>query len=134
MSARVTLTGRLGREPELRFTSDGKAVASFSMVTSRRVKDGDGWKDADATWWPVTCWDRLAEHVVNSLAKGDPVIVEGAAVERSWEDRDGSKRSRIEVRADHVGLDLRWQSNAPKPAASVGDPWESRSGDDVAPF
>lgn len=131
MSARITLLGRLGQDPELRFTPAGKAVTSFSLATSRRVKKGDEWEDTDTTWWQVSCWEQLAENTAEALRKGMAVIVEGSAVERSWEDRDGTKRSRIEVRADHVGVDLRWSSGSRRGQEQASaDPWASPGTDD----
>lgn len=106
MSAQVTIVGRLGRDPEISTTARGGIVCRFSVVTSRSRKTEQGWEDVDTTWWAVTAFDRLGEHVAASLAKGQRVIVVGRAVERSWE-KDGEKRSRVEVMADHVGPDLK---------------------------
>ncbi len=144
MSAQITLTGRVGREPELRFTSGGKAVLSMTVATSRRVKNGDKWEDTDTTWWPVTAWDQLAENTAEQITKGQAVIITGRAIERRWEEADGTKRSRIEVQADSIGPDLRWApgGSRAKPAddpwskpAATDDPWATKGySDDSAPF
>lgn len=101
----ITLTGNLAADPELRYLSDGKAVANFTVMVNRRTKQGNDWVDANVTGWRVSCWEQLAENVAERLTKGDPVVVQGTAEERSWE-QDGSTRYRIEVTARSVGLDL----------------------------
>lgn len=101
----ITLTGNLAADPELRYLSDGKAVTNFTVMVNRRVKQGNDWADANVTGWRVSCWEQLAENVAERLSKGDPVVVQGTAEERSWE-QDGSTRYRIEVTARSIGLDL----------------------------
>jgi len=101
----VTITGNLAADPELRYTQQGKAVTSITVMSSRRTKEGEQWVDVDTTPWKVTSWERLAENVAETLHKGDPVIVMGNAAENSWE-KDGQTYRRIEVTAKHVGLDL----------------------------
>lgn len=125
MSATITLVGRLTGDPELRFTQTGKPVARFTVVTSRRRKDGDQWVDVDTTFWPCTVWDQLAEHVAEHMLRGHAVIVTGQAYENSWE-KDGEKRSRIEVRVDAVGPNYRWppkQADHAKAPSAGEDPW-----------
>lgn len=100
MAGDVTLRGRLGRDPELRFTQTGKPVASLSVVTDRRQKDADGnWESVDTTWWRVTCWDQLAENVAETLTKGDAVIVVGMASLQEYEGKDGDTRQSLSVNA-----------------------------------
>lgn len=110
MSSTMTLTGRLTGAPELRFSPSGVAVAAFTIVTSRRVKDqatGD-WTDADTTFWECKAFKQLAENIVESLDKGMEVVAVGRAVQESWEDRQtGAKRSKIAVRIDCIGPSLR---------------------------
>lgn len=144
MSARITLNGRLTADPTLRFTPAGKAVVNFSVATSERFKDGDEWKDRNTTFWPVTAWDQLAENTAEQITKGQAVIITGRAIERRWEEADGTKRSRIEVQADSIGPDLRWApgGSRAKPAddpwskpAATDDPWATKGySDDSAPF
>ncbi|MFD8488684.1 single-stranded DNA-binding protein [Streptomyces sp. NPDC059712] len=106
----MTLTGRLTATPELRFSAQGVAVAAFTIVTSRRVKDqttGE-WSDADTTYWDCKAFKQLAENVCASLDKGMEVVAVGRAVQESWEDRQsGAKRSKIAVRVDAIGPSLR---------------------------
>jgi len=117
MSTLITVTGNLAADPELRYTGKGKAVSNFTVMTSRRVQQGDDWVDMDTTGWRVTAWDVMAEHVAESLRKGDPVIVQGWAAEKTWE-TDGQTNRRIELTARNVGFDLR---NRPMPSVEAAD-------------
>jgi single-strand DNA-binding protein len=108
-STSTTIVGNLTRDPELRFTTNAKAVCGFGLaVTPRRIIDGE-WTDGDTSFFNVTCWGQLAENVAASLQKGARVIVTGSLVQRSWEDKETqAKRSTIEVSADEVGPSLAW--------------------------
>lgn len=109
MSATITLTGRLGAEPEMRFTPSGMAVVKLSIVTSRRSKNEQTgeWADTDVTWWDCTGFKQLAENVASSLGKGMAVIATGRVVQENWEDKQtGQKRSKLAVRLDTIGPDL----------------------------
>lgn len=136
MSAPITLTGRLGADPELRFAQSGTPIASLRVVTDRRVKEGDEWKSVDTAWWQVTAFKQLAERIVERLHKGDPVVIIGRAKGREWEDaKTGEKRTALEVVADTVCLDLaRIRDAEPRPTAALksDDPWANQSED--APF
>lgn len=119
----ITVIGRLTRDPELRFTPSGKAVASFSVAASNRAKDGDEWVDKDTSFFDVTAWDRLGENIANEVGKGQEVVVYGQQKQRFWEDKEGNKRSSWEITATAVGLSMRWVESSPgnktvKPAAS----------------
>lgn len=109
MSTNLTIIGNLASDPELRFTTAGKAVASFTVISSKSKKNDDGtWESIDTTAWHVVAWDVLAENVTQSLTKGSPVVVVGSAVWKSWENKeDNEKRGRIEITAFNVGLDLK---------------------------
>lgn len=134
MSAPITLTGRLGGDPDIKFGSNGNAVAKFSVVTSSRRNVDGNWVDVDRTWWTVVCFKQLAERVGDTLRKGQAVIVVGDVKQVEWE-QDGQKRSRFEVTARTVGPDLRF--DAPginrETTAPVGDAWTLPSAD-AAPF
>lgn len=109
MSAQVTIIGRMVADPEVTFTQNGKALARFRVVSSKRTKTEAGvWEDSDTTFWPCTAWGQLAENMADSLTKGDQVIVYGQAVMSSWETKEGEKRERIEVTAFSVGQNLRF--------------------------
>lgn len=105
----LTIAGNLAADPELKFTPNGKAVASFTIISSKSVKKDDGtWENTDVTPWSVKCWNRMAENVCESLRKGMGVIIQGTATQVSWDDKTtGQKRSKIEVTAFNVGVDLK---------------------------
>ena len=73
----VTITGNLTDDPEVTFTPSGQAVCNFRLAVTPRVKDGDSWRDGDTSFFRITAWRQLAEHVGDSLSKGDRVIVPG---------------------------------------------------------
>ncbi|MDR0617412.1 MAG: single-stranded DNA-binding protein [Endomicrobium sp.] len=100
----VILVGRLTRDPDLRRTSTGKAVCSFDIAMSRRMKDSatGQWKDADPTFVPIIVWGDQAERCSERLKKGLPVHVEGRLQTNKWEGNDGVKRSRLEVVASRI--------------------------------
>jgi single-strand DNA-binding protein len=133
MSTNVTLTGTLGRDPELRFTPSGKPVVSLSVVTSKSVKTDDGkWENHEETWWKVSAWDQLAENIAESLRKGDPVIVVGRSFMEPYKDRDGNDRQVLKVNAFNVGVDLKRRqvsvSRVARDKAPVADdPWSGAS-------
>lgn len=104
----VTLVGNLARDPELRFTPSGQAVANFGLAVNRRWKENgsDEWKE-EVSFFDVTCWRELAENVSESLVKGSRAYVTGRLEQQSWE-KDGEKRSKVIVVADDVGPSLRW--------------------------
>lgn len=110
-STSVTVVGNVTRDPELRFTTNGKAVAGFGLaVTPRRLIDGE-WTDGETSFFNVTAWGSLGEHVAESCRKGTRVIVVGSLVQRSWEDKDTqAKRSTVEISADAIGPDLTWST------------------------
>lgn len=126
----VTIVGNLVDAPELRFTAQGKAVANFTVAESKRVKDGDGWKDGPSTFWRCSLWDTPAENMAESLTKGLRVIVVGEVAQRSFETNAGEKRSVFEVTATEVGPSLKWatakvdKTGKPK-AKPAEDPWGS---------
>lgn len=105
----VTLVGNTTREPELRFTNSGQAVASFGLAFNKRRRNERGeWEDADPAFFDIVCWGQLAENVAESVGKGARVVVTGRLDQRSWENQDGDRRSKVEVVADEVAPSLRW--------------------------
>lgn len=101
----ITLVGNLTRDPELKFTQSGKAQTRFSIAVNRRWQKNGEWEE-QVSYFDVTCWAVLAENVANGVVKGNRVIVAGRLEQRTWETKDGEKRSTVEVVADSVGLDL----------------------------
>lgn len=106
----VTISGRLTRDPELRFTASGLAQCTFSVAQNNRRKDGNEWVDGDTYFFDAICWRDLAENTAE-LAKGDLVVAVGRLQQRSWE-KDGERRSKIEIVADDVMLSRRWADKA----------------------
>ena len=102
---RVTLIGHLGRDPQLKHTSGGTAVANFTLATNDRYKDKDGnWQDR-TEWHNITCWARLAEIASEYLKKGRAVYVEGSLRTHSWDDKQsGQKRYQTYVSATDLVL------------------------------
>jgi single-strand DNA-binding protein len=99
---KVLLSGRLTRDPELRYTPSGVAVLTFSLALNRRYKDQSGeWKE-EVSFVNVVAWQRQAELASEYLKKGSAVYVEGRLQSRSWETSEGSKRSVLEVRAERL--------------------------------
>jgi len=105
----VTVIGNLTNDPELRFTPNGAAVASFTVASTPRTFDrqSNEWKDGDTLFLRCTVWRQAAENVAESLHKGTRVIVQGRLKQRSFETREGEKRTVVELEADEVGASLR---------------------------
>jgi single-strand DNA-binding protein len=131
----VTLTGNLTADPELKFTANGAAVANFRIAVTSRVRDGDTWRDGETSFFRVNAWRQLAEHVADSLAKGDRAVVVGRLKSRSWETPEGEQRSVVEVDADEVAPSLRFAVAKPQRAsrAKNGNGGKGEFADD-APF
>jgi single-strand DNA-binding protein len=106
----VTIIGNLTNDPELRFTPSGAAVASFTVASSSRVldKQTNEWKDGDTTFLRCNVWRQYAENVAESLQRGMRVIVNGRLKQRSYETKEGEKRTVYEVEVDDVGPALRY--------------------------
>ena len=105
----VTLVGNCTRDPELRFTSSGQAVATFGLAVNRRWQNRQTnvWEE-QVSFFDVTVWQQMAENVAETITKGTRVIVTGRLDQRSWETQDGDKRSKVEVVADEVAPSLRY--------------------------
>jgi len=105
----VTITGNATREPELRFTPSGQAVAGFGVAVNRRWQNRQTqeWEES-VSFFDVTAWAQLAENAAETVAKGTRVTVTGRLDQRSWETQDGDKRSKVEIVADDIAVSLRW--------------------------
>jgi len=106
----ITVVGNLTNDPELRFTPSGAAVASFTVASTPRTFDkaSNEWKDGDALFLRCSVWRQAAENVAESLQRGARVIVQGRLQQRSFETKEGEKRTVVEMQADEVGPSLKY--------------------------
>jgi single-strand DNA-binding protein len=147
----ITVIGNLTNDPELRFTPSGAAVASFTVASTPRMLDKatNEWKDGDALFLRCSVWRQAAENVAESLQRGARVVVTGRLKQRSFETKEGEKRTVVELDVDEVGPSLKYAtakvtkasrggggngyssgSGSPQSASSGGssgsdDPWAS---------
>jgi single-strand DNA-binding protein len=102
--AKVTLVGNLGRDAELRYTPSGAPLLDFSVATNERWNDRNGQTHEHTQWFRVTLWGRQAEVLKQYLVKGKQVFVDGTLRAREYEDREGQRRTSLDVRADNITL------------------------------
>jgi single-strand DNA-binding protein len=105
----VTVIGNVTRDPELRFTPSGQAIATFGLAVNRRWQNRQTqeWEE-QVSFFDITCWAQLGQNVADTLVKGSRAIITGRLEQRSWETDQGDKRSKVEIIADEVGPSLRW--------------------------
>jgi single-strand DNA-binding protein len=131
----LTVVGNLTDDPELRYTPSGAAVAKFRVASTPRFMDKNTsqWKDGDPLFLACTVWRGVAENVAETLKRGDRVIVSGRLKQRSYETREGEKRTVVELEVDEVGPSLRYATATVKKMSrqsggqqqSGGDPWST---------
>lgn len=138
----ITVAGNLVADPELKFTQKGTPVANFRVASTPKVYRDGKWEDGDGVFLNCTMWRDTAENVAESLTKGMRVIVQGRLRQRSYETREGEKRTVLEVEVDEVGPSLKFaraqvtKTGASKPKdngwlsqqqnqAPASDPWNS---------
>ncbi|MDR3070502.1 MAG: single-stranded DNA-binding protein [Propionibacteriaceae bacterium] len=152
----ITVVGNLTADPELRFTPSGHPVANFTVASQPRTFDRQSgeWKDGETLYLNCSIWRTAAENVAESLTKGTRVIVQGRLRSRSYETREGERRTVFEVDVEEVGPSLRyattkvtrrstdggspnrntsWSSESPTQDAGV-DPWANSAQVDAPPF
>ena len=100
----VTVVGNVTRDPELRFTQNGMAVANFGVAWNKKRNDAED----EVSFFDVTCFRELAENVADSVPKGARVVIFGTLTQRRWETEGGDRRSKIEILASDVAPSLRW--------------------------
>lgn len=144
----VTVVGNLTADPELRFTPSGAAVANFTIASTPRSfdKNTNEWKDSDTLFMRCSIWREAAENVAESLTKGTRVIAQGRLVQRSYDTREGEKRTVVELQVEEIGPSLKNASaavtrtqrsggGAPQQRNTADDPWAATStGTDEPPF
>ena len=101
---KVILVGHLGRDPELRYTQSGQAVANFTLATSESYSKRDGEREERTEWHRIVAWGRLAEICAEYLSKGRQIYIEGRIQTREWEDREGEKRRTTEIVAREMQM------------------------------
>jgi single-strand DNA-binding protein len=119
----ITVVGNLTGDPELRYTQGGLAVANFTIASTPRNFDRatNDWKDGDALFLRASVWREFAEHVAGSLTKGSRVVATGRLKQRSYETKEGEKRTSIELEVDEIGPSLRYATAQVTRAASSRD-------------
>jgi single-strand DNA-binding protein len=140
----ITIVGNLTADPELRFTSTGVAVLDFTVASTPRVYDRESgeWRDDRTLFLRCNLWRQAAENAARSLTKGTRVIVQGRLKQRSFETKEGDKRTVVELDVDAIGPELRYASAKVSKvgrdggAAADDDPWPSPPADtrDEVPF
>lgn len=103
----ITLVGNLTRDPEIRFTATGRAVASFGIAVGRRYQVNGEWQE-QTSYFNITAWGQLGENAAATFTKGTRVVVTGRLEQREYTTREGEKRTAIDVIADELGPSLRW--------------------------
>ena len=132
----VTLVGYVAQEPNIRTTRTGKTVTDLRVgITPRYLDQATGeWRDAESSYFTVSCWDRLAHHVRASMHKGEPVLVRGKFKTSTYEDKDGRPRTDTRITADTVGHDLsrgiaNYIKHRPKQPPAEGDQTSGQTGE-----
>ena len=131
---KVFLMGNLTRDPELRYTPNGSAVASFGLAVNRKYKQGDELKD-ETCFVDITVWGKQAENCAEYLSKGRGVLIEGRLSYRSWETDEGQKRSKLDVVANNVQfLQRAGEKTSDKGSGAENVVPEKESAEDDVPF
>ena len=114
---KVILVGRLGRDPETRYTGGGQAVANFSVATDESYKDKNGERQKRTEWHKIVVWGKQAEIAQQYLKKGSLIFIEGRIQSREWQDKEGQKRTSFEI----VASNFRMLGSRAEGAAAAGD-------------
>ncbi len=130
---RAILVGRLGRDPETRYTSGGQAVCNFTMATDETYRDRAGERQKRTEWHRIVAWGKLAEICQQYLKKGSLIFVEGRIQSRQWDDRDGNKRTTVEIVASAMRMLGPKGEVAPAEAEAPAAPAAEEAGAAAAP-
>src|SRR5215469_11166210 len=126
---KVILVGRLGRDPETRFTTGGQAVANFSVATDESYKDRNGERQKRTEWHKIVVWGKQAEIAQQYLKKGSLVFIEGRIQSRDWQDKEGQKRTSFEIVANNFRMLGGRGDNAPGTSPAGGSSYRSPADD-----
>jgi single-strand DNA-binding protein len=126
----ITVVGNLTSDPEMRYTQSGLAVANFTIASTPRSFDRNAneWKDGEALFLRASVWREFAEHVAASLSKGSRVMAQGRLKQRSYETKEGEKRTSMELEIDEIGPSLRYATAQVTRASSNSDGGQSFGG------
>jgi single-strand DNA-binding protein len=124
----TTIAGNLVDTPELRFTNTGTPVTNLRVAVTQRIQQDGEWPDGDTSYLKVNVWRGQAEHLADSLAKGDRVMVTGRLRQRTWETPEGEKRSVAEFEADEVGASLKFATAKVERASERGPATAAKAG------
>ena len=118
----ITVVGNLTADPELRFTPSGAPVANFTIASTPRQfdKQANEWKDGDTLFMRCSIWREAAENVAESLTKGMRVLAQGRLVQRSFETREGERRTVVELQVEEVGPSMKWATAKVERASRSG--------------
>lgn len=133
---KVMIIGHLGRDPEMRYTPSGRPVTTFSMAVSRTWNSGDGERHSETEWFNIVAWGNLAEICKQYLNKGQQVYIEGRLQTRHWEDKEGQKRTSVEVVANEMMMlgDRRNRNETEESVSKENNSADSESDEDEFPF
>ncbi len=133
---KVMIIGHLGRDPEMRYTPSGRPVTTFSVAVSRTWNTVDGERHSETEWFNIVAWGNLAEICKQYLHKGQQVYIEGRLQTRHWEDKEGQKRTSVEVVANEMMMlgDRRDKSDTNESASEDTNQTDSESDEDEFPF
>ena len=135
MLNKIMLIGNLGKDPELSYTQNGKAIAKFSLAVNRRRRDESGESREETQWFNIVAWDRLAETCNNYLTKGSKVYIEGRMTSRKYTDKDGIERTVWDVVASEMEmLTPKGASGSGGSGGSGGAGYGDEMGADDVPF
>ena len=124
MNPKITLVGRLGKDPE----AIGQSGAKFTVATKDRVKNDKtgAWEDRDTSWWTVKAWKTLGQQAITTLKKGQEVVIVGTIYQENWTDSNGNNRSSYEVSAESIAVTTHTLAkNLPSTndGEQISDPW-----------
>ena len=131
---KVILIGNLGRDPELRYTPSGTAVANFTLATNEKWKSKNGEKQEHTEWHRIVAWGKLAEICGEYLHKGRQIYVEGTIRSRTYKDKEGVDRTSTEIRADNMIMLGKGEGGSPVSDRSSSDNISEEYSDDDIPF
>jgi single-strand DNA-binding protein len=127
MSAPITIKGRIGKDPEIKFTPSNMAVVALSVVSNGRKQVNGQWQDVDTSWWECKAFGAYAEAIVDTIARGDLITITGTIKQTVWVDKAGNKRSSYEVLVDSIAKQVKaekYHGTKPREKNSDATQWD----------